>query len=98
MKTKEELNALKGKGKTVNRKLHELTEEELEKVTGGKEYVLTDEMIKEGEYLVGQADTIVFNEVKYYDQHQCTTINRIDMYIYKSGTGAVLLIPYNNYS
>ena len=35
MKTKEELNALKGKGKTVNRKLHELTEEELEEVTGG---------------------------------------------------------------
>ena len=34
-KTKEELNALKEEVETVNEKLHELTEEELEKVTGG---------------------------------------------------------------
>ena len=35
MKTKEELNALKEEVETLNRKLHELTEEELEQVSGG---------------------------------------------------------------
>ena len=35
MKTKEELNALKEEVETVSKKLHELTEEELEQVTGG---------------------------------------------------------------
>ena len=34
-KTKEELNALKEEVETVNNKLHELTAEELEQVTGG---------------------------------------------------------------
>ena len=36
MKTKEELNALKEEVETVRRKLHELTEEELEEVSGGE--------------------------------------------------------------
>ena len=35
MKTKEELNALKEEVEALNKKLHELTEEELEQVTGG---------------------------------------------------------------
>ena len=35
MKTKEELNKIKEEVETVNEKLQELTEEELEKVTGG---------------------------------------------------------------
>ena len=35
MKTKEELNALKEEVKTLNAKLAELTEEEMEQVTGG---------------------------------------------------------------
>ena len=35
MKTKEELNALKEEVKALNRKLHELTDEELTEVTGG---------------------------------------------------------------
>ena len=35
MKTKEELNALKEEVETVSEKFHELTEEELEQVTGG---------------------------------------------------------------
>ena len=35
MKTKEELNALKEEVETLNKKLHELTEEELAQVTGG---------------------------------------------------------------
>ena len=37
MKTKEELNALKEEVETLNKKLAELTEEELEQVTGGEE-------------------------------------------------------------
>ena len=36
MKTKEELNALKEEVETVNRKLLELTEEELTQVNGGR--------------------------------------------------------------
>ena len=35
MKTKEELNALKEEVETLNRKLHELTDEELAQVSGG---------------------------------------------------------------
>ena len=35
MKSKEELNALKEEVETESRKLHELTDEELERVTGG---------------------------------------------------------------
>ena len=35
MKTKEELNALKEEVETLNKKLHELTDEELEQVSGG---------------------------------------------------------------
>ena len=35
MKSKEELNALKEEVETQNKKLHELTEEELEQVSGG---------------------------------------------------------------
>lgn len=90
METKEEV-------KNVNKQPQELNEDELEQVTGGKEYTLTDEMIKQGEYAVGQADVIIYNEEKYYYQHQCTNIDRINMFIYKSGTGAVLLIPFDNY-
>ena len=35
MKTKEELNALKNEVETMNKKLSELSEEELEQVAGG---------------------------------------------------------------
>ena len=35
MKSIEELNALKEEEETVSKKLHELTDEELEKVSGG---------------------------------------------------------------
>ena len=37
MKTKEELNALKEEVETLNKELHELTEEELTQVSGGFE-------------------------------------------------------------
>ena len=36
MKTKEELNALKAEVETLSKKLHELTEEELKQVVGGR--------------------------------------------------------------
>ena len=36
MKTKEELNTLKEEVETVSKKLHELTDEELEQVSGGE--------------------------------------------------------------
>ena len=39
MKTKEELNALKAEVEALNKKLAELTEEELEQVAGGNEVV-----------------------------------------------------------
>ena len=38
MKTKEELNALKEEVENVNKKLAELTEEELKQVIGGQQY------------------------------------------------------------
>ena len=38
MKTKEELNALKEEVETLNKKLAELTEEELAQVAGGQYY------------------------------------------------------------
>ncbi len=41
MKSKEEMNALKEEVETLNKKLHELTEEELSQVTGGGVLVKT---------------------------------------------------------
>ena len=38
MKTKEELNKLKDEFEALNKKLAELTEDELEQVSGGKDY------------------------------------------------------------
>ena len=40
MNTKDELNALKEEVENVNRKLHELSEEELEQVNGGFENLI----------------------------------------------------------
>ena len=42
MKSKEELNALKEEVETLGKKLAELTEEELEQVTGGVDFNITD--------------------------------------------------------
>ena len=41
MKTKEELNALKEEVEALNKKLAELTEEELKQVTGGGAFAIT---------------------------------------------------------
>ena len=52
MKTKEELNELKEEVETVSRKLHELTDEELAKVTGGAfNNGLTDQYTCSGDYI-----------------------------------------------
>ena len=40
MKSREELNVLKEEVETLNKTLHELTDEELEQVTGGVEFGL----------------------------------------------------------
>ena len=45
MKTKEELNKLKEEVETVNEKLQELTEEELEQVCGGNKLEFKSEEI-----------------------------------------------------
>ena len=42
MKSKEELNIIKEEVETLNKKLQELTEEELEQVTGGVDFNITD--------------------------------------------------------
>ena len=42
MKTKEELKKLTGKAKEPNNKVVELTDDDLEKVAGGKVYVSAD--------------------------------------------------------
>ena len=55
MKTKEELNAMKEEAETVSKKLHELTEDELKQVSGGKKLVITyiDENGQECSYTSG---------------------------------------------
>ena len=45
MKTNEELNALKNEVETLNKKLAELSEEELEQVTGGSGGVVAPDFI-----------------------------------------------------
>ena len=59
MKTKEELNALKEEVETLNRKLHELTEEELSQVSGGDcsetDYAELESMIADANRKVGMA-------------------------------------------
>ena len=49
MKTKEELNELKEKVETLNKKLHELSEEELKQVTGGTDITLEKASVRLGE-------------------------------------------------
>ena len=55
MKTKEELEALKKELDDVNKKLHELTEEELKQVTGGSDFNMDDFSVTESD--------------KQYEQH-----------------------------
>ena len=57
MKSKEELNALKEEVETLNRKIHELTEEELEQVTGGASAIGADPTL-------GQNNDMETNDVR----------------------------------
>ena len=47
MKTKEELNALKNEVETLNKKLAELSEDELKQVNGGETWWLVDQKMPE---------------------------------------------------
>ena len=62
MKTKEELNALKEEVETVGKKLTELTEEELEQVTGGETEGMRDYGV-----LVGHCPNCRFELRAIYD-------------------------------
>ena len=55
MKTKEELNALKEEVETLNKKLAELSEDELAQVAGGETWWLVDQKQPTGAETVGQS-------------------------------------------
>ena len=57
MKSKEELNALKEEVEALNRKLHELTDDELSQVTGGASAIEADPTL-------GQNNDMVTNDVR----------------------------------
>ncbi|MDO4809808.1 MAG: hypothetical protein Q4A04_07580 [Eubacteriales bacterium] len=59
MKSKEELNALKDEVASVNEKLHELTPEELEKVTGGAFSITRRGTVATGRIETGEAPSIL---------------------------------------
>ena len=96
MKTKEELNTIKEEVETVNKKLHELTEEELEKVTGGiddsKCVILTS---LEGVHSSDTQGHFQYNGIVY----QCTGMKCSDsqgnlcyMFVAEGG-GSMILLP-----
>ena len=79
-KTKEELNALKEEAETVNGKLHELTDEELAKVSGGRTAESGDwyEIFNMGNgtymvHIIGFSDIKIFTDFseaqKYVNQY-----------------------------
>ncbi|MBQ0143125.1 MAG: class IIb bacteriocin, lactobin A/cerein 7B family [Prevotellaceae bacterium] len=68
MKSKEELNELKKEVESVNEKLQELTEEELEQVTGGLAPLLVDEPSVFGstvDLLKAKNISVIATEIKY---------------------------------
>ena len=60
MKTKEELNAIKEEVETLNKKLAELSEEELKQVTGGTQNPYDNYFSKDS---VSDPDTIYENHI-----------------------------------
>ena len=62
-KTKEELNALKEEVESVNEKLQELTEEELEQVTGGGTPIGLP--IVAHDFLKDKNISVIATEIKY---------------------------------
>ena len=93
MKTKEELNALKEEVETLNKKLHELTDEELEQVTGGEYPIvteLTDDLIESGEFLV-PGECFSYNKETYSYVREFA-----GMRVYKTTAGKTMFVPKNN--
>ena len=68
MKTKEELNALKEEVETLNKKLAELSEEELATVTGGK---LGPVIVLETDCLLTELDTTCIRPLAKGRKEQC---------------------------
>ena len=85
MKAKKELNALKEEVETVNRKLHELTDEELEQVSGGRLLTLYDARCKNCGYAVNGAsfnqftEESAYNKKGQYDKAGCPNCGMINM-------------------
>ena len=80
MKTKEELNALKEEVETLNKKLAELSEDELKAVTGGF-------AVKDGTYWLSQGDCFMLSDmIVVYEglSTQCSGTDSILFYIYLS--------------
>ena len=72
MKSKEELNALKEEIETVNKKLAELTEDELGQVTGGEAMAgferMFDDLDVEKTYTEPRTIKTQLGELKWYDE------------------------------
>ena len=71
MKIKEELNALKEEVETMNNKLHELTEEELEEVTGGKAGSEGDYISSLGGWFCSECKEVTSNAEASANGYQC---------------------------
>ena len=65
MKSKEELNALKEEIESVNEKLQELTEEELEQVTGGGTPIGLPIVAHDFNFLKDKNTSVIVTESKY---------------------------------
>ena len=75
MKTKEELNALKEEVETLNKKPHELTDEELEQVSGGG-YVTDIDPNGKSTYPNG-TDFLFFEKLYFLFLCHCLSLNGI---------------------
>ena len=86
MKTKEELNALKNEVEALNKKLAELSEDELKQISGGF-------AMKDGNYWLGQGDCFMISDMLVVYEGlstQCSGTDSIMFDIYLStGVGNV---------
>ena len=99
MKTKEELNALKEEVETLNKKLHELTDEQLEQVSGGAGQTVTS---LEGLSCKSRdpnghdlGSNFYYNNKHYISSNEYVVISGILCMIYKSEEdGDPIMVPY----